>query len=273
MATTYTRELNAMKRAALAAGTLSLRFRQKGFRKHAKADASPVTDADVACEKNIRAILGKAFPSYGFMGEEQGEQKSTSGGVGKRFIIDPIDGTSDFILGTPYFAQLLALEVDGAVVAGVIYLPALKQLFWAQKGGGAFMQTGAAMPKRLHVSKTKSLSNASICLTGGLRVSQFSNHLHALRARPTLTRTMSGIWSNVLVLQGKLDAEYGPAPWPWDLAASKIIIEQAGGRYSNQNGNPSIYPKPGFNNLEGDFILFSNGHLHNAVLKVLNRKP
>ena len=148
--------------AARAAGEIALRYFRTDLTVETKADRSPVTEADRACERRIVEILREAFPDYGFCGEEMGEQ---AGRASKRWIIDPIDGTKSFIRGIPFFATLIALEEEGEVTVGVVHAPATGELLYARKGEGAFDEAG----KRLRVSDESRLSAAMVSF-GGLKI-------------------------------------------------------------------------------------------------------
>ena len=139
--------------AAKVAGEVALRYFRTALEVEYKGDASPVTVADRECEKSIVETLRAAFPDYGVLGEEFGERE----GTGARWIVDPIDGTKNFIRGIPYFATLIALEEEGEVTTGVIYAPAVDDLLYAQRGSGAFDKNG-----RLRVSDVRNLNDGTV---------------------------------------------------------------------------------------------------------------
>jgi fructose-1,6-bisphosphatase/inositol monophosphatase family enzyme len=142
----YDAELKTATEAAIAAGAVQLDRRKTPLHVEIKADRSPVTEVDSLCETIIRDKISKQFPRDGFLGEETGEEKGTSG---RRWIVDPLDGTRPYIKGLPTFSVLIALEDGGELVAGCIHLPAMGELYLAQKGKGAFCNNS-----RIHVSST-----------------------------------------------------------------------------------------------------------------------
>src|SRR5438552_4091122 len=150
--------------AAQAAGEVALRYFRTGVTVEYKGDRSPVTRADRECEQRIVEVLRAAFPDYGIVGEEFGERQGTSATAPARWIIDPIDGTKNFIRGIPYFATLIGLEEDGEISAGVLYAPAVNDLLYAEKGGGAFDRSG-----RVHVSELPTLREGLV-LFGGIDI-------------------------------------------------------------------------------------------------------
>ena len=142
----YDAELKTATEAAIAAGAVQIDRRKKGLHVETKPDRSPVTEVDTLCETVIRDMLTKQFPRDGFLGEETGEGKGSSG---RKWIVDPLDGTRPYIRGLPTFSVLIALEDGGELVAGCIHLPAMGELYVAQKGKGAFCNNS-----RIHVSST-----------------------------------------------------------------------------------------------------------------------
>ncbi len=246
--------LHAAVKAAHAAGDIALRYFKTNLRVELKADRTPVTTADRECEACIIDVLQAHFPDYGFLGEEFGEQP---GNTSARWIIDPIDGTKNYIRGIPFFATLIALEEDGEVTAGVMYAPALDDLLYAQKGQGAF-----ANGKQVRVSEVVQLHDAML-IHGGL---------NDLKARPcwqsflrlvdatARQRGFGDALGHSLVAKGLAEVALEPEIKPWDVAATKILITEAGGRFSDFAGTSSIYT--------GDAVI-SNGRLHGEVVQLL----
>ncbi|MDX2149803.1 MAG: inositol monophosphatase family protein [Bryobacteraceae bacterium] len=230
----YEREMEVCRRAASVAGEIALRYHRSGLTPEEKDDLSPVTIADRECERAIASLLTEVFPEDGLLGEEGAARESRSG---RRWIIDPIDGTRDFVRGNHLFANLIALEAGGEVVAGVANFPALGALYLAGKGHGAW-RDGV----RLQVAETASPSKAVLCYQG------LNNVAPAMRG--TLLDWFSQFWA-VRSMGGALDASFvaeGQADiWiehgakAWDLAPLKILVEEAGGRYFNFDGGSSIY--------------------------------
>ncbi|MCS7212503.1 MAG: inositol monophosphatase family protein, partial [Chloroherpetonaceae bacterium] len=219
-----TTDLEIALEAATAAGKLTLSyFRRRNLKVFTKRDASPVTEADRSAEKKILSILRAKFPKDGFLGEEFGEKPSKSG---RRWIIDPIDGTKSFIHGVPLYGVMLGLEINGEVELGVIDLPALSETVYAQRGYGAFRNV-----QRLTVSAIASLSEATL-LTSSESYLLNAKHTHpldAIKHEVKLVRMWGDCWGHTLVAAGQADVMIEPKMSPWDAAALVPIIEEAGG--------------------------------------------
>ena len=250
--------LQAMVDAARAAGEIALRYYRGSFDVVIKADQTPVTQADREAEQLIVEQLGRAFPDYGFLGEEFG----SSGAKDRRFIIDPIDGTKNFVRGIPVWATLLALEEDGAVTAGVVHNPALGEMFSARRGGGAFRNG-----ERISVSGIGRLAEAQLIHSSlrPLREAGYWNGFAKLVDATDRQRGFGDYMGYTLVAQGKAEiyAEIyveRSGLKPWDLAPCKILVEEAGGVFTDLHGRSTIYT--------GSAVA-TNGHLHEAVLGLL----
>lgn len=246
--------LTAAIEAAKAAGEVALHYFQGNLIVETKADHTPVTQADRECEARIFDILSARFPAYGFLGEEMGERAGT---VNARWIIDPIDGTKNFIRGIPFFATLIALEEEGEVTAGVIYAPALDDLLYAGKGQGAF-----ANNQRVHVSDVNELQQAML-IHGGLKDLKVRACWQSFLRLVDLTARQRGFGDALghrTVICGQAEVALEPEIKPWDVAASKIIVTEAGGQYSDFTGSPSIYT--------GNAVI-SNGRVHEEVIRIL----
>jgi histidinol-phosphatase len=250
--------LEAMIGAARAAGEVALRYYRGGFDVVIKADQTPVTQADREAEQLIVERLARAFPDCGFLGEEFGD----SGARDRRFIIDPIDGTKNFVRGIPVWATLLALEEGGEVTAGVVHNPALGEMFWARRGGGAFRNG-----ERVTVSSIAQLAEAQL-VHSALRPLRKAGYWEGFARLVDATERQRGFGDYMgytLVAEGKAEiyAEiYVEASGlkPWDLAPCKILVEEAGGVFTDLQGRATIYT---------DSALASNGHLHEAALRLL----
>jgi histidinol-phosphatase len=242
-------------RAAKAAGEVILPYFRTHLQVETKADQSPVTAADRAAEQVIIDTLQHQFPDYGFLGEEFGEQPGTTD---TRWIIDPIDGTKNFIRGIPYFATLLALEEAGDITLGVIDAPAEQTLFYAAKGFGAFTN----QHQRLEVSSIQELSQAML-VHGGLDILRQSGHWDGFTRLVDATARQRGFGdyiAHTFVVRGQAEVMVEADVKPWDLAPLKIIAEEAGGRLTDFTGQPTIY---------GGNAIVSNRHVHAAVLRLL----
>ena len=241
-----------------------------------KPDNTPVTDADRAVETAIREALATHRQTDGLVGEEFGSDKGTSG---RYWVIDPIDGTKNFMRGVPTWATLIALvSVDASgveeVVVGIASAPALARRWSATKGHGAFVRFNAgnlddlsedldsvSQEKKISVSKVAQLSDASISYSdfigGGDRLEPFQKMLaHAWR-----TRGIGDFWSHMLVAEGAVDVAIEPSLAVWDMAALDIIVREAGGTFTNTAGQSGPFGGSGVS---------TNGVLHNAVINGLN---
>jgi histidinol-phosphatase len=240
--------------AAKAAGEIALHYFRTNLTIETKADRTPVTRADRECESRIVEILSGRFPDIGFLGEEYGERPGTRNA---RWIIDPIDGTKNFIRGIPFFATLIALEEDGEITAGVMSAPAINDLLYAQKGQGAF-----ANGKQVHVSEVSELHGAML-IHGGLKDLKTRSCWRSFLQLVDGTARQRGFGDALghsVVICGQAEVVLEPEIKPWDVAATKIIVTEAGGRFSDFAGSPSIYT--------GSAVI-SNGRVHDEVVKIL----
>lgn len=230
-------------------------FRAPGLAVDEKTDASPVTIADRTIEEAARALVARRYPRLGVYGEEYGD---AGGEDAIRLIIDPIDGTRNFVRGIPIFATLLAIEDRGEVVAGLVSAPALGLRWHATRGRGAFCG-----PRRLHVSNIGLLSEAEVFhgdLSGAAEVAPPPG-ITALFASSHRTRGFGDFYQHILVAEGAGELAIDPAVKPWDVAALQVIIEEAGGRATTLAGTRSIY---------GSSLVTSNGLVHDEALKLLS---
>jgi len=238
------------------AGEYALRRQSRRIRVSIKSDSTPVTDVDRACEEIIRRTVSRAFPGDGFLGEEFG---ITRPDAGVRWILDPIDGTKSYIRGLPFWGTLLAREVDGRLTVGVINLPAMGKLIHASLGRGTFLGR-----TRLHVSRRRRIRGALI-LTGdydNLVKHRAIGRLSAIVRRGATVRSLSDCQAYLWVAGGYADAMIEPVISPWDIAAPKIIVEEAGGRFTGWRGQDS-YAVPN--------SIATNGHLHRSLGSLLKR--
>jgi histidinol-phosphatase len=205
-----------------------------------KADESPVTAADRACEKLILEGIVRKFPEDGILGEEGANRESQSG---RRWIIDPIDGTRDFVRGIPLWAVLIAIEKDGEVVAGVAHSPLQGLLLWAGRGSGAWSNG-----ERVHVSGQTDPGQSVVSFNGFHKegVERFANHLVTWLQRFWAVRSLGGAVDAMLVAQGRADVWIEPNAAPWDFAPLKILIEEAGGIFKSFDGRKTIYGGNGY---------------------------
>jgi histidinol-phosphatase len=223
-----------------------------------KPDLTPVSDADRAVEQAIRVTLGTRRPEDAVLGEEDGQ----TGTGPRRWVIDPIDGTKNFVRGVPVWASLIALQQDGVVTVGVVSAPALGRRWWAARGLGAHTGGSLAAARRLQVSAVGAVADASMAyssLTGWEQQRRLTGLLQLSR-EVWRTRAYGDFWSHVLVAEGAVDASFEPEVSLWDLAPLQVIVEEAGGRFSDLSGAPRA---------DGGSVVCSNGLLHDEVLAAL----
>ena len=247
--------LAAAVEAAREAGKIALRYYHAGFEVTMKPDRTPVTQADREAEQAIVEALRSAFPDVGVLGEEFGAQ----GGAERRWIIDPIDGTKNFVRHIPVWATLIALEEAGEVVAGVVHNPAMGDLYTARRGGGAHHNG-----EPIRVSRVDALDE-SYLVHAGLGLLRRSGYWDGFVRLVDATDRQRGFGDYVgypLVAQGKAEIYAEVDLKPWDLAPCKILVEEAGGRFTDFEGRPTIYTGT---------ALATNGVLHDAVLALLRR--
>jgi histidinol-phosphatase len=253
----YERELGIARLAAHKAGDIQLAGRRNHGGITLKTDSSPVTAIDLASENAISETLLAAFPGDGFLGEESGGMAGTSG---RRWIVDPLDGTRPFIHGLPTFSSLIALEEDNNIVVGVMHLPAMQETYWAAAGGGAFCN---GVP--LRVSSTKTISAAFASALGFVEKAATSDGqrlLGCMRQWDYCYGFMDA-YSYGCVAAGCLDACVNLLDKPWDCAAAACIVVEAGGRYSDLRGNQTVH---------GGTIILSNGFLHDTLVEYFQER-
>jgi histidinol-phosphatase len=240
--------------AARQAGDLALGYFDGPFEVEWKADLSPVTVADRRAEELVRALVAKHFPADGFLGEEFGDQP---GGSGYRWVIDPIDGTRSFVRGIPLWGTLIALEQRGEQIAGVCYAPGLGQLWRSLRGDGAYRDD-----RRIRVSDVADLSMSLVCYTsvGCFREPDGREAFARLAARTGGPRGFGDWYGFALVAQGSAEAVVDYGLKPWDTAAPKALVEEAGGRFTDWGGVATA---------EAPDVVASNGKIHTEVLSVL----
>ncbi len=234
-----------------AADALTLsRFRALDLDVTAKPDLTPVSDADLAVETALRELLSQARPADAVLGEEHG----TTGSGPRQWVLDPIDGTKNFVRGVPVWATLIALRIDGRVDVGVVSAPALGRRWWAARGRGAF-----ADGTPIRVSKVAQLADASLSYSSltGWEAQGRLDGLLGLSRRCWRTRAYGDFWSHVLVAEGAVDASFEPEVSLWDLAPLQVIVEEAGGTFTDLSGEA----RP-----DGGSAVCSNGLLHSEVL-------
>ncbi|MDR1483591.1 MAG: inositol monophosphatase family protein [Planctomycetaceae bacterium] len=228
-----------------------------------KSDASPVTVADLAAERFLRDRIKEQFPNDTIQGEEFAEQSGTSG---FKWLLDPIDGTKSFIHGVPLYSMLVGIEREGVSVGGVIGLPALGEMIWAGKGTGAWHEAARfKIPVQAKVSNCRNISDAVFLTSEVLTYDQAErrNAYENLERKVLLTRTWGDAYGYFLVATGRAEIMVDPILSDWDAGPLMIILEEAGGKFTDWNGKRTIYGKEGIG---------TNGILHENVLQILCQK-
>jgi histidinol-phosphatase len=237
------------------------RFRAEDLVVESKPDLTPVSEADRAVERTIREMLAKSRPRDVVLGEEYGTGEEAGEGA-RRWIVDPIDGTKNYVRGIPVWATLLALEESGEITVAAVSAPALHRRWWAAGGQGAFMTDGVGEQRRLRVSAVRELADAQLSFAGfeeweeGGRL----DALLKLARRCWRTRAFGDFWGYMLVAEGAVEISCEPVVELWDLAAPKLIVEEAGGRFTDLGGHPRA---------GGGSGLGTNGLLHEAALEIV----
>ena len=231
----WDREITSGKVMARKAGEIALQYWNRGVTAERKADASPVTVADKEAEKAISRAIEEEFPEDGLLGEEGSAKTSRSG---RRWIIDPIDGTRDFVRGNRAWSVLIGLEADGEVVAGVSYFPALDEMFIAARGSGAHCNDAP-----IHASPISDASQAVLSVNGFNRIrnSGLPAGLVDWMEQFWAVRSMGGCLDAMMIARGQADLWIEISGQPWDFAPLKIIAEEAGAKFFNFDGGSSIY--------------------------------
>ena len=231
----YESELELARTVASEAGELALQYQRQTLISEAKADLSPVTIADKENEKLISRRIREVFPDDGLLGEEGVSEPALNG---RRWIIDPIDGTRDFVRGLPLWSILIGLEVDGEVAVGVSHMPSRGESYFAVRGAGAYLNDTP-----IRVSNISEPENGVVCLNGfnNLHPHAFHSKLLEWLAAFWAVRSLGGCMDAVLLARGSVDAWIEPHAQPWDLAALQVILEEAGARFFNLDGGRSIY--------------------------------
>ncbi|MCA9235043.1 MAG: histidinol-phosphatase [Planctomycetales bacterium] len=227
--------------AARAAGALTLEhFRKTSLAVERKGDGSPVTVADRAAETLLRQRIAADFPADGILGEEFGEQPGSSD---FRWILDPIDGTKSFITGAPLYTTLVAIMRGDEPVAGVIYAPATAEIVYAARGGGAWQAVGDAAPAAARVSPVSNLADATFLTTDVKAYGKIGRRdvYQRLEAATRLARTWGDAYGYLLVACGRAEVMIDPEMNLWDAAALQPIIEEAGGRFFDWQGQPTVH--------------------------------
>lgn len=255
--------LNVMVQAALKAGkSLSRDFGEvQNLQVSVKGPGDFVSQADMKAEKIVHDELMKARPTYDFLGEEGGEEKGSDGA--HRWIVDPLDGTTNFLHGIPQFAVSIALERNGEVVAGVVFNPATDELFTAERGSGAFLND-----RRIRVAARRQITDCVVsCGVPHLGRGNHGKFLvelrHVMGEVAGVRRFGAASLDLAYVAAGRLDGFWETGLAPWDMAASLVIIREAGGFVSDMNGGQDIFGTGS--------VVAGNEYIHKALKEVVNR--
>ncbi len=247
----------ALELADLADSITMRRYRAEDLVVETKSDLTPVTEADRAVEQAIRERLAAVRPDDAVVGEEYGSSNDSN--PGRRWIVDPIDGTKSYVRGMATWSTLIALAVGEQVSVGVVSAPALPRRWWAERGSGAF-----ADGRRIHVSAVPRLDDAVMAWSGiedWDAVGRF-DAIVELGRKCWRTRGIGDAWQYMLVAEGSAEIALDPEVKIWDLAALQVIIEEAGGRFTDFTG----VPRP-----DGGDGIATNGLVHDAALAIIGR--
>jgi histidinol-phosphatase len=241
-------DLELARRLADAADAISLPRFRSGLAIETKPDLTPVTEADRAVEAELRRILQEERPEDAILGEEQG----AAGSGARRWLVDPIDGTRNYARGIPVWATLIALEIDGVVHLGLVSAPALGRRWWAERDGGTF-----ADGERVRVSAVSKIEDAVLSFA-------IENEVPAVARRAWHARGFGDFWPYMLIAEGSVDGAVDAiGVSEWDLAAVQVIVEEAGGRFSDREGEARI---------DGGSAVASNGLIHDELLAAVSSR-
>jgi len=251
--------LDVARRAVEAASAAALASFRRGIRVEVKPDRTPVTAADREAEAAAVSAIRSAFPGHAILGEESGAQ---AGDADTRWIIDPVDGTRGFTRGGSFWGPLVGLEHRGAIVAGAMALPALCETYWAARGRGCWLAMGGGEPRRLRVSGIADWSEATFSMgePRSLLSPDLAGRITRLVSTAAVTRCYGDLAGAAMVLAGRAEAWIEAGVQLWDLAPIQILVEEAGGRFTDLRGRPTIGSGSG---------IASNGLVHDHILDAL----
>ncbi len=255
----------ALELADVADAITMARFRAEDLVVETKPDLTPVSEADRAVEQALREHLSRRRPQDTVFGEEYGGADAADGSgphPPRRWIVDPIDGTKGYVRGMQVWATLLALEEDGQMVVGVASAPSMGRRWWAVRGAGAFTSDVNGEERRLRVSGIRALEDAQMSFGGfeEWRQTERLDGLLALSETCWRTRGYGDFWQYMLVAEGAAEIALDPAAALWDLAAPMVIVQEAGGRFTDLDGSVTA---------AGGHGIGSNGLVHEAARQIL----
>jgi histidinol-phosphatase len=257
-------DLNVALELADVADRITLaRFRADDLVVETKPDLTPVSEADTAVERAVREMLAEVRPGDSVVGEEYGD--STAPDSSRRWIIDPIDGTKSYVRGIPLWATLLALHEDGEATAAVVSAPALQRRWWASAGNGAFVADGlSSEPRRLRVSAISTLGDSHLSyadLVDWRGIGRLDAVLELIQSC-WRSRSLGDFWAYMLLAEGAIEIGLDPLASLWDLAAPQLIVEEAGGRFTDLGGVRTA---------DGGDAIATNGLVHDAACAIIGR--
>jgi histidinol-phosphatase len=261
----YADDLSLAHVLADTADSISMsRFRALDLHVQSKPDLTPVSDADTAVENALRATLARTRPRDAVLGEEFGATAAAAGPGTRQWVIDPIDGTKNFIRGVPIWATLIALMEGDQPVAGLVSAPALGRRWWAAVGHGAYAGRHTAAATPIRVSGVRRLADASFCYSslGGWEENGRLPAMLGIMRQTWRSRAYGDFYGYMLVAEGAVDVMVEPELSLWDVAALIPIVSEAGGRFTDLSGRPG----PG-----GGSAIASNGKIHDDLLERLTR--
>ena len=240
--------------AAWQAGRITLQYFQTGVEVEEKADESPVTAADKGAETKLRELIEARFPNDGIVGEEHGDKEGTTG---RRWIVDPIDGTKSFVHGVPLYGVMVGVEIDGEPTVGVVHFPALNEMVSAAKGLGC---TWNGRPAR--VSDVSRIEDATVILTSFTSgaVHGRAEAIDRICSRAKLTRGWGDCYGYMMVATGRAEIMLDPIMSVWDCAALAPIMEEAGGTFTTWSGEATIW---------GEEAVGTNAALYDTVMELI----
>lgn len=233
------------------------RYRALDLKVSTKPDSTPVTEADQSVERELRKLIQSTYPLDGIIGEEEDDIPSHTG---RTWVLDPIDGTKNYLRGVPVWATLIGLLENDEPIMGFISAPAMARRWWAQQGSGAFTQDPDGSVRDIHVSAISDLADASLSYSDVQGWDEYPHALAKLQSSTWRSRAFGDFWSHLLVAEGAIDIAIEPSLGIWDMVAFVAIVQESGGKVTALDGRTFI---------EGGNALSTNGLLHNASLTSL----
>ncbi len=251
----------ALHLADLADQITLAKYRAQDLKIETKPDSTPVTEADRAVEEMLREQITASYPLDGIVGEEFGDSNAEQS---RLWILDPIDGTKNYLRGVPVWATLIALVVDDEPIVGVVSAPALGRRWWAQKGAGAFTRDVDGSIRKIYVSKVSNISDSSFSYSDeiGWEKHGTGNGFANLVAEVWRSRAYGDFWSHIMVAEGAVDIAAEPQLNKWDMAANNAIVIEAGGKVTSFTGGSAF---------DDGNAISTNGLLHDEVIRLVQQ--